>query len=735
MPHYLDILAEFFPDAEAELGGNGDPTIYANLVWVTAPILQATLDQYDTYSGHVVFSPNNLRMVARNETGGAIAAGTPCYVVGHDTLVDCVHVAPCDAGLPAKMPSVGLAPRVIQNNETFFLIKNGHVGDMDTSMWSEGQQLYIAVGGGLTSTKPTGTANLIQKVAQVLKSDAVDGHIHVFGAGRANDLPNLTQDKVWMGGLNDVPEEVDIYDETEIDALLANKSDTTHSHVLNDLGNVSVPTPNVNDHLIFNGANWVNQPPGAGVGAYQQVVDTWTLDSGDLYYADVTHNLGTDSFAIFCFDNVTQKEIRAEDVEILSANAARVWVRGNTTDMTVNFIVGSGPPGSPGDDGTVWYNGSSAPSAGLGVVGDYYVNNTTGEYYEKTGATTWTLRGQFALDAHTHVMADITDYDDSGLVHIAGAETITGAKTFDEKVTITGTGQNLEIGFDTNFYIRQTAGGGYVKWMDTSNSPQWMFGSPTMTGHAYIDVQNGKDLYLQALVSGGIVIGNGGMTPESNGVPNIGADGNRFGAIWASSANTSGDITVGGNIVASIDALSDVDTTTSPPISGEALIWDGVKWAPSMPQTDVVNDTTPELGGDLNMNMKNIEYSLPTADLTYSGIIITATVDQNTVGFGGLLHLDTDGNFIDANRGSANTVPCNGIAVETGTGTKKIMLHGLIRKNSWAWTPGQVLFVDSSNGQITTTRPSSKRQAIGWALTADIIYFNPDTEWTDSSSD
>lgn len=52
-----------------------------------------------------------------------------------------------------------------------------------------------------------------------------------------------------------------------------------------------------------------------------------------------------------------------------------------------------GPQGPAGDDGATWYNGSGAPAGALGAVGDMYLNNDSGDYYEKTGTSTWTLTG------------------------------------------------------------------------------------------------------------------------------------------------------------------------------------------------------------------------------------------------------------------------------------------------------------------------------------------------------
>lgn len=49
-----------------------------------------------------------------------------------------------------------------------------------------------------------------------------------------------------------------------------------------------------------------------------------------------------------------------------------------------------GAPGSPGTPGAVWYAGSGAPSGGLGVNGDFYLNATNGDVYEKISGT-WTV--------------------------------------------------------------------------------------------------------------------------------------------------------------------------------------------------------------------------------------------------------------------------------------------------------------------------------------------------------
>ena len=52
----------------------------------------------------------------------------------------------------------------------------------------------------------------------------------------------------------------------------------------------------------------------------------------------------------------------------------------------------TGSQGPAGTAGAKWYSGAGAPAGGTGVVGDWYLNVTNGDVYEKTGASAWTLR-------------------------------------------------------------------------------------------------------------------------------------------------------------------------------------------------------------------------------------------------------------------------------------------------------------------------------------------------------
>jgi collagen type I alpha len=53
----------------------------------------------------------------------------------------------------------------------------------------------------------------------------------------------------------------------------------------------------------------------------------------------------------------------------------------------------TGAQGAAGTPGEVWFTGSGAPAAATGIVGDWYLDSANGDYYEKTGASSWTQRG------------------------------------------------------------------------------------------------------------------------------------------------------------------------------------------------------------------------------------------------------------------------------------------------------------------------------------------------------
>ena len=210
--NYIQVLGEFFPSSQATVASGADPTVYANLTWITTAIPQATLDSYAsravTPSGTgipstLVPTVNNFTRPVYNATGSTIAAGTPVYVTGTDSTTGRADVAPADASNSAKMPAIGVVSAAIAASTGGLVYIAGEVDNLNTSSWTDGQALYVAAGGGLTNAAPTGT-NLIQQVGQVIISDASVGQIEILAAGVAQ-LPNLASGSTWVGNGSGVP--------------------------------------------------------------------------------------------------------------------------------------------------------------------------------------------------------------------------------------------------------------------------------------------------------------------------------------------------------------------------------------------------------------------------------------------------------------------------------------------------------------------------------------------------
>jgi hypothetical protein len=146
--------------------------------------------------------------------------------------------------------------------------------------------------------------------------------------------------------------------------------------------------------------------------------------------------------------------------------------------------------------------------------------------------------------------------------------------------------------------------------------------------------------------------------------------------------------------------------------------------------SNVVEDTTPQLGGDLDLNEHYIELTpAPASDDTGSGLMSSVTVDINSVGVGAALYMASDGHFDEADADAAATMPCTALALETGTGTKKVLHYGYMRNDGWDWTPGGLLYVSDTAGNLTQTPVSGSGdqvQVVGYATHADRIFFNPD---------
>jgi hypothetical protein len=151
---------------------------------------------------------------------------------------------------------------------------------------------------------------------------------------------------------------------------------------------------------------------------------------------------------------------------------------------------------------------------------------------------------------------------------------------------------------------------------------------------------------------------------------------------------------------------------------------------------EVHDDTSPELGGDLYINSFGLEMdTTPSGNVIhgytigYSGEISQMYVDWNDTGVGCPLHMKSNGHWEQCSAASGTVrMPCGALALEEDTGLKKILWRGIARKGAWSWTPGNIIYVSTVDGALTSVAPTSSgswQQPVGFAIASDSIRFDP----------
>ena len=116
--------------------------------------------------------------------------GTPVYVSDEQASGKPI-VSKADSDGTDTYPAIGLLFTDLASGEEGHAVGGGIISGLDTSGYAVGDALYLSsTPGVLTNTRPTATAEKVQKVALVARSHPEAGSVIVMGAGRTNDIPN-----------------------------------------------------------------------------------------------------------------------------------------------------------------------------------------------------------------------------------------------------------------------------------------------------------------------------------------------------------------------------------------------------------------------------------------------------------------------------------------------------------------------------------------------------------------
>ncbi len=137
-----------------------------------------------------------------NKSGGTLPKGTPVYATGGVTA-DALWVAACDASNAATMPCIGVLSTELANDAEGRAIVVGTISGVDTSAFTAGDSIYIAVGGGYANVAPAGEANIVQFLGTVTRVDAsVGGGVVNIDAPRNEE--NLNSGNIFIGNGSNV---------------------------------------------------------------------------------------------------------------------------------------------------------------------------------------------------------------------------------------------------------------------------------------------------------------------------------------------------------------------------------------------------------------------------------------------------------------------------------------------------------------------------------------------------
>jgi hypothetical protein len=160
------------------------------------------------------------------QAGEDLTKGDIVYISGISGNTTVVSKAKADDA--SKMPAFGVASATASNNSSVTIYTFGTLSSIDTSSFSEGDELFVSTtAGAFTNSAPTGESSQIQKIAKVTRSDSSAGSIKIMGAGRSNAVPNLDEDQFFLGNASNQAVATDFSDAVEALSINNVVEDTT----------------------------------------------------------------------------------------------------------------------------------------------------------------------------------------------------------------------------------------------------------------------------------------------------------------------------------------------------------------------------------------------------------------------------------------------------------------------------------------------------------------------------
>lgn len=153
--------------------------------------------------GSIVANTEKLLCVVRNQTGATLSKKTVVYITGASGNRPLVNKAQANSESTSSKV-FGILQQDILHNGTGYAVTEGQLTGVDTSMYTEGQLLYLSptIAGELTTTKPSAPSHMVF-CGYVVRSHPTEGIIEVKiqNGFELNELHNVSINGVNNGDL------------------------------------------------------------------------------------------------------------------------------------------------------------------------------------------------------------------------------------------------------------------------------------------------------------------------------------------------------------------------------------------------------------------------------------------------------------------------------------------------------------------------------------------------------
>jgi len=269
-----------------------------------------------------------------------ISAGQPVYISGHSGNTPEVMVADFDD--PAKMPAFGIASADIANNNNGSISTYGDLKQIDTTgstegeSWAVGDVLYVN-NSKLTNTRPTGESEKVQVVAKIIRVHAQTGQLFLLGAGRVNDIPNLTSQHVFIGNGSGYDTRQLTYTDILATPDLSNFITAASTDTLTNKSGSNSQWTNTEAYIKADSTDTLTNKSGSN--------NQWTNDAGYITSSALTPyytSTQVDALPVSTFTNDAGYITEAEDNQTLSFVSPDLTISGSLSSVDLSALTDGG---------------------------------------------------------------------------------------------------------------------------------------------------------------------------------------------------------------------------------------------------------------------------------------------------------------------------------------------------------------------------------------------------------